>query len=111
MRLRHFDRDRPADIPPAGKAPSVRKPFALAGLYRLDPAVASLEEDAGSAWLFDEREAVPRWPQAGVFFDKIPFAHVKMGGNGGNLFVAHFDETRPPTAVRAALAEEIVHGP
>ena len=98
-----------ADFPPAGEVPCVREADALARLHGLDPAIAAVKKDAGAVRLVDEREAVSRRTQAGEFFHKIPFVHAEMGGDRSDVLVAHLDKPRPPAAIRAALAEEMIH--
>jgi len=108
--LRHLDFDRLADIPPAGKVPGVWKAPALSRLDRLDPAVATLEKNAGSVRLVGKRQPVAGRPQAGESFNKLRFPQAQMPRDRRDVPAADFDKARPPAAIRAALAGKVFHG-
>ena len=62
---------RHADVAPAGEVPGVGKVTALLGFDGLDPAVLTLQEDAGAVGLIDEGKATAVGAEPGVALDKV----------------------------------------
>jgi hypothetical protein len=72
---------------------------------RLDFAILTLKEDAGSVGLIDQGEAAAVGAKAGVGSDELGFLDFKEGGDSGDLFFSDFYVTWPAAAVGAALAK------
>ena len=94
-----------AHLAPTWEVPGVGEPATLLRFDRLDFAVLTLKEDAGSVGLIDQGEAAAVGAKAGVGSDEFGFLHFQEGGNGGDLFFRDFYVPWPATAVGAALAK------
>ena len=98
------NRDRLADLPPAGKIPSVREPAALPRFDGLHTAIASVQEDAFAVRLVEQRETVSVLAETRVPPDKLPLREAEKTRQRGNVRVVDFHKTGPAAAVGAALA-------
>jgi len=94
-----------ADVAPAGEVPGVGEVAALLGFDRLDPAVLTVQKDAGAVRLIDQGQAAAVGTQTGVLLNEIGLLQSEVTRNGGDLFFGHLHVARPTAAVGAALAE------
>ncbi len=67
--------DRLADIAPSGEVPAIREILALLRLHRLDRAVVSLQEKAGSVLLINQGKALAVGSQPRVVLDEPILLH------------------------------------
>ena len=93
------------DVAPAGEVPGVGEVAALLGFDRLNPAVLSVQEDAGAVRLIDQGQAAAIGPQAGVLLDKIILLQPEVTADGGDLLVGNLHVPRPAAAVGTAFAK------
>jgi hypothetical protein len=75
------------------------------GFDRLDPAVLTVQKDAGAVGLIDQGQAAAVGTQTGVLLNEISLLQSEVLGDGSDLLFGHFHVARPTAAVGAAFAE------
>jgi len=93
-----------AHLAPTREVPGVRKAATLLRFDRLNFAILTLKEDAGSVGLIDQGETAAVGAKAGVGSDELGFFHFQEGGNGGDFLFRDFYVPRPSAAVGASFA-------
>ena len=94
-----------AHLAPTWKVPGVGEAATLLRFDRLDFAILTVEEDAGTVGLINQGEAAAVGAKAGVGSDELGFLHFQKRGDGGDLFFSDFYVSWPAAAVGAALAK------
>jgi len=94
-----------AHLAPTREVPGVRKAATLLRFDRLNFAILTVKEDAGTVGLIDQGEAAAVGAKAGVGSDKFGFLDFKEGGDSGDLFFSDFYVSWPAATVGAALAK------
>src|SRR5471032_1931473 len=103
---RRSDFDRLADVPPAGKSPSVGKARALPRLHRLNRAgVATVEKNAFAVRARMQHQGRAIGMQMRVARHEILNRQPEMNRDALRLALAEPHEARPAAAISAALAE------